>query len=266
MKKPKVLVFAGYGLNCEEETAFAFTLGGAASDIVHINDLIASPKRLAAYQILAFPGGFAYGDDTGSGNAYANKVRNHLWEAVAAFVEKDRLVLGVCNGCQILVALGLVPAVGGAYGERQVALLHNASARYTVRWTDVVCESASPWLSGISRLSLPIAHGEGRLYAADAVLDTIETKKLVALRYEKGVVATAQHLPPNPTGTLRNIAGLTNENGRILGVMPHPERAIFFTQQPDWQRQKELYMRKGKKVPTYAPALALFTNAVRYFS
>ena len=266
MKKPRVLVFAGYGLNCEEETAFAFSFAGAEVDMVHVNDLVASPKRLHNYHILAFPGGFAYGDDTGAGNAYANKLRNHLWEELATFVKKDRLVIGICNGCQILVALGLVPALGGSYGVRQVALLHNSTARYTVRWTDVAVEGQSPWIMGISRLSLPIAHGEGRLYAPKKVLDEIEKKHLIALRYENGQISKAHHLPANPTGTLHDIAGLINENGRILGIMPHPERAISFTQLPHWTLLKESYRRKGQKLPTAGPGLQIFQNAIRYFS
>lgn len=263
--QPRVLVFSGYGLNCEEETKFAFELAGASADIVHINDLIQSPKRLSEYQILAFPGGFAYGDDTGAGNAYANKLRNHLWDEIDAFVKRDTLVIGICNGFQIIVNLGLLPALDGRYGTRQVALLHNDSARYTVRWTDVVCEGNSPWLAGIKRMSLPIAHGEGRMYAPEHVLDILEKKHLIALRYEEGPISVAQHLPPNPTGTLHGIAGLTNEEGRILGIMPHPERAMFFTQLPDWPLTKERLRRMEKKLPKFGPGLSIFRNAVEYF-
>src|SRR4030066_850675 len=113
MIKPKVLVFAGFGLNCEEETKFAFDLAGGNAQIKNINDLIASRKILSDYQILAFPGGYAYGDDTGAGNAYAHKVRNHLWEDILRFIQKDKLVIGICNGFQILVNLGLLPALNG---------------------------------------------------------------------------------------------------------------------------------------------------------
>ncbi len=115
MKKPNVLVFSGYGLNCEEETQYAFQLAGASVDIVHINDLIDNKSMLKRYQILAFPGGFAYGDDTGSGNAYASKLKNYLWDEIKTFVQKDTLVIGICNGFQIIVNLGLLPALEWNY-------------------------------------------------------------------------------------------------------------------------------------------------------
>jgi phosphoribosylformylglycinamidine synthase len=265
MKKPRVLVFAGFGLNCEDETKFAFDLAGAKADIIHVNDLVAKPKKIREHEILAFPGGFSYGDDTGSGNAYANKVRNYLWPEILDFVKKDSLVIGICNGCQILVSLGLVPALKGKYGKREVALLHNSSTKYVSRWTDMICESNTPWLRGIAQISLPIAHGEGRLYASNEILDILEQKNLIALRYEKGLLSTYSDLPFNPTGTLHDIAGITNENRRILGMMPHPERALFFTQLPNWTYLKEELLRKGKKLPVYGPGFDIFKNAVKYF-
>jgi phosphoribosylformylglycinamidine synthase len=138
---PTVLILSGYGINCEEETKYAFQTAGAAVDIVHINDLIAKKRKLSDYQVLAFPGGFSYGDDTGSGNAFANRLRNHLWNDLSEFVEDDHLVIGICNGFQMLSNLGLLPALQGAYGNRQVALMHNdfryKLIRKTVVW--VLC-------------------------------------------------------------------------------------------------------------------------------
>ena len=265
MQKPKVLVFSGFGLNCEEETQFAFNTAGGAADIVHINDLIATPKLLQKYQILAFPGGFSYGDDTGSGNAYAWKVKNHLWQKIESFVKKDHLVIGICNGFQILVNLGLLPALGSHYGQRQAALLHNETARYIDRWVDVRVECNSPWLDGITTLTVPIAHGEGKLYVTPETLKMLKLKKMIALRYIKGVMCEYQNLPANPTGTLDDIAGIIDESGRVLGIMPHPERAMFFTQLPNWPLLKEKYRRKGKKLPTFGPGLEIFKNAVQYF-
>ena len=119
MTRPKALILSGYGINCEEETKFAFEQAGAQADIVHVNDLIDGHKKLADYQILAFPGGFSFGDDTGSGNAYANRVRNHLWEEVQKFMQGDKLAIAICNGFQIMVNLGLLPALDGQYGTRQ---------------------------------------------------------------------------------------------------------------------------------------------------
>lgn len=266
MKKPKVLVFSGYGLNCEEETQFAFNLAGGDAEIIHINDLIKNKKRMRSFQVIAFPGGFSYGDDTGSGNAYAHKVKNHLWSEIERFLKGEKLIIGLCNGCQILVNLGLVPGLGNKYGERQVALLHNESARYIDRWVDLKIESSSPWLKDVKKLSVPIGHGEGRLFADERTLEKLEKKNLIAFTYVKGEICTFQNLPANPTGTLKNIAGLTDESGRVLGMMPHPERSIFFTQLPNWTFVKEDYKRQGKKIPTYGPGLKVFQNAVSYFS
>lgn len=265
MTKPKVIVFSGYGLNCEEETKFAFEMAGADVDIIHINDLIAKDYDLKNYQILAIPGGFAYGDDTGSGNAYALKLKNHLWDEIENFVRKDRLVIGICNGFQVLVNLGLLPALDGQYGKREVALLHNDNARYTVRWIDLKIENETPWLKDIKEISLPIAHGEGKFYADDKILQELNKKLLIAARYTEGEICTHQSLEYNPNGSFEDIAAITDESGRILGIMPHPERAIFFTQLPIWPYLAEKYKREGKKIPKEGPGLKIFQNAVKYF-
>ncbi|OGK38799.1 phosphoribosylformylglycinamidine synthase I [Candidatus Roizmanbacteria bacterium RIFCSPHIGHO2_12_FULL_41_11] len=265
MVKPRVLIMAGYGLNCESETKFAFETAGAKADIIHINDLIAGLAKLKNYQIMAFPGGFSYGDDTGSGNAYANRLRNHLWLKLTSFVKNDKLVIGICNGFQILVNLGLLPALNKRYGKREVALVHNDSARYTVRWVDLKVINQSPWLMNMTTLSLPIAHGEGRFYADNQVMQKLNEKKLIALKYVKGEIYKAQQLPSNPNGALQDIAGITDESGRIFGLMPHPERAIFFTHLPHWTLLKETYLREGKNLPTNGPGLPIFQNAVNYF-
>lgn len=264
MAEPKVLVFSGYGLNCEEETLFAFERAGARGKIVHINDLIANLYKLKNYQILAFPGGFAYGDDTGSGNAYANKLKNHLRKEIEEFIKKDHLVIGICNGFQILVNLGLL-------GE--VALLHNTSARYTVRWVDlkidpdsIGVENKTPWFNGIEKISLPIAHGEGKFFAARDTLTKMKKNKQIAAKYIKGEICNYQFLSANPNGSLDDVAAVTDESGRILGIMPHPERAQFFTQLPNWTYLKEKYIREGKKIPEVGPGLKIFENAVKYFS
>jgi phosphoribosylformylglycinamidine synthase len=274
--KPNVLVISGYGLNCEEETKFAFETAGAVADIVHINDLIATPKRLVKYQIMAVPGGFAYGDDTGSGNAYANKLKNHLWSELEQFVKRDTLTIGICNGFQILTNLGLLPALDWKYGERQVALLHNESARYTVRWVDLKVENNSPWLSKMVTFPVPIAHGEGKFYASQEadlqfyatsdVMKQLKKNKLIALRYYKGEICRHHNLVYNPNGALDDIAGITDPSGRILGLMPHPERGIFFTQLPHWPLLKEQYKRQGKRIPKYTAGLQIFKNAVIYFN
>lgn len=252
--KPKVIVLSGYGLNCEDETKYAFELAGGQGEIIHINDLIKNKRLLNNFQIMVIPGGFAYGDDTGSGNAYGLKLKNHLWENILKFVEKDHLVMGICNGFQVLVNLGLVPALNNQYGERQAALLPNDSTRYTTGWFELKIISDTPWLTGIKKISLPIAHGEGKFFASDEVLKQINKKGLVALKYIN-----------NLTGTLENIAGITDESKRILGLMPHPERAQFFTQLPDWPYLKEKLIRSGKRLPKFGPGLKIFQNGVKYF-
>lgn len=265
MTKPRALIFSGYGLNCEEETCYAFQLAGARAEIVHVNDLIDKRKRLSEYQILAVPGGFSYGDDTGSGNAYAGKLRNHLWSDMETFLKKKGLIIGICNGFQILSNLGLLPAIGRQYGKREIGLIHNTSARYTVRWVDVKVENESPWLRDVDAFSVAIAHGEGRLYASEETIQQLHRKKLIALRYIKGAMCRYQDLPANPNGSTDDVAGITDETGRIFGLMPHPERAMFFAQHPDWPRRKEQYLRAGKPPPEYGPGLKIFQNAVQFF-
>lgn len=255
--KPKVLVMSGYGLNCEEETKYAFEVAGGRADIVHINDLIEGEKKLNNYQIIVFPGGFSYGDDTGSGNAFANKIKNHLWEKIKTFIEKDHLVLGICNGFQILAHLGLLPV--------SFALTHNHSARYTVRWVDLKVQNTSPWLRGITTISLPIAHGEGNFFAQNEDLSTLNKKNMIALKYVEGEIGQYQMLTANPNGSMEDIAGITDESGKLFGLMPHPERALFFTHLPHWTYLKEKLMREGKKIPEEGPGLALFKNAIHYF-
>ena len=255
MAKVRALILTGYGINCEEETAHAFELVGAQANIVHINDLIDGHKSLRGYKIMAFPGGFSYGDDTGSGNAFANRIRNHLWDEVRAFVEKDRLVIGICNGFQVMANLGLLKG----------ALTHNDSARYIDRWVDLEVGNGSPWLEGVERLSMPIAHGEGKFFAPPKVLQELAKKKLVALKYVKGEMCKYQNLDANPNGSLEDIAGITDESGRLLGLMPHPERAMFFTQLPNWPLKKEQLKRAGKRIPKEGPGLQVFKNGVKYF-
>lgn len=256
MAKPKVIVFSGYGLNCEEETAYAFALAGATSEIVHINDLIEKRKKLNNYQIISIPGGFSYGDDTGAGKAYANKMKNHLREEIDNFVSQDKLVIGLCNGFQILTSYGLLPG----------ALVHNASARYVNRWVDLKVTNDSLWLRGIKKFAVPVAHGEGKYFATPQILQRLKQKKMIALRYTKGEIYRYQKKPINPNGAMQDIAGITDETGRILGLMPHPDRAIFFTQLPYWTYLAEKARREGKPLPKEGPGLQIFKNGVEYFN
>ncbi len=256
MTKPKVIIFSGYGLNCEEETRAAFEIAGAEAHIIHINDLIARPAVLKSAQILAVPGGFSYGDDTGSGKAYASRMREHLDSHIRSFLERDTLGIGICNGFQVLTSAGLLPG----------ALIANDSGRFLCRWVDLTVTGHSPWLSGIESLALPVAHGEGKYYADTRTLATLNAEGSVALRYEKGNMCEHFDLPANPNGALEDIAGVTAYGGRVLGMMPHPERAIRFTHLPHWTFEREKYVRSGTPVPEEGPGIALFKNAVRYFA
>lgn len=285
----KALIIAGYGLNCEEETAFAFNHVGFDATIMHINDLIENPKALNNYQALTVPGGFSYGDDTGSGNAFAQKMRLTLGDALKEFIARDTLTAGICNGCQVVVNLGLVPAIKNSYGVRQVAVTHNASARYQCRWIDMKVEKTnSPWLQNIDTLHIPVAHGEGRFMMDDDTLKTLQNNNQIALRYIKpnchpvegrdlsttdsdlrrndGDLKCANgEFPYNPNGSTDDIAGLTDESGRVLVLMPHPERGMFTWQRDDFAKIKDSAHRAGEILADESDGLSLFQNAAEYF-
>src|SRR3989338_5520295 len=266
----KIIIMSGYGLNCEEETKFAFEMAGAkknvVADIVHINDLIKKPTMLSKYQIMAFPGGFSYGDDTGSGKAYANKFKNHLEKELEKFLSRDTLVIGICNGFQIITNLGILPG----------ALTYNKNGKYLDRWVDLEVKGNSLWLKGIKYISLPIAHGEG-LYAIDSnkypegkstsygAGKEMLASGQIAFRYVKGEICNFQNLEKNPNGSEYDIAGVLAYNGRVMGLMPHPERGMFSHQSPLWSRTKAGLQRDkqmNKKANKEGAGLQIFKNAI----
>ena len=269
MARPRALILTGYGINCDEETAFAFRRAGAAADIVHINDLIANRSLLDRYQIFSLPGGFSYGDDTGSGKALANRIKNNLMEELLGFAGRDTLVLGICNGFQVMINIGLVPALKGVTGEAEAALEHNMTFRYQCRWVDLIVEKDSPsvFTRGMERLRVPVAHGEGNFFAPEDTLGDIEKKKLVAMRYAAPEGGPAGGVFPwNPNGSMHDIAALCDPGGRIMGMMPHPERGMFFTQRDDWTMLREELSRRGGEIPEDADGMMIFINAVSYFA
>ena len=275
----KALVIAGYGLNCEEETAHAFSYNGADSSIIHINDLIDNPDLLDEYQILAIPGGFSYGDDTGSGNAFAQKMKLSLWDALQKFIARDTLTIGICNGCQVLANLGLIPGINGNYGERSVAVTYNASNRYQCRWVNLkVTDTQSPWLKGIDHLHIPVAHGEGRFVMHEETLNTLISNNQIAAQYIDYIVKDdtsklsnepekdpLDTFPHNPNGSLHHIAAITDPGGKILAIMPHPERGMFTWQRDDYDALKDKAARDKTELPDVADGMAIFKNAVNYF-
>ncbi len=253
----KVIVLSGYGINGEQEMRQGFILAGAERvDEVHINDLIDKSCSLQDYNILALPGGFSYGDHTGAGKAMANRILNNLGDELLKFVKRNTLTFGICNGFQILVQLGLLPALDENYGTRQAALIHNDSQRYQCEWVKLKIEdSPCVFTKGIDELELPIGHGEGHFYMSEENLNKLEEDGLVALRY----------LGRNPNGSLRDIAGICDPSGRIFGLMPHPDRALFFTNLPDWTQKKALFLAEGKNLPEEGPGQIIYKNAVNYF-
>ncbi len=267
MAQPEVLLLTGYGINCEEETAYAFQACGAKTRIVHVNDLIAAPNKLNDAQIFVVPGGFSYGDDTGSGNALANKMRHTLWSELMEFVAADHLVLGICNGFQVLVNLGLLPgAADNSFGKRRVALIANCSARYECRWVNLAAaDSDAVFLRNVSTLYLPVAHGEGRFFAPPETLVELKARRQIALRYiNREKQPAAGVFPANPNGSLDDIAGLTAAAGRIFGLMPHPERAFRLNHLPSWP--EDLALDPGADGQKAGPGRIIFANAVDYFS
>ena len=265
--KPKVIVLTGYGINSEEETKFVFEKSGADAEIVHINDLVDGTKKLSNYQIMAFPGGFAHGDDTGSGNAYANKMRNNIWEQVQKFLTQDKLVIGVCNGCQIIANLGLVPGFDGKYGERLIALRHNASARYECRWVNIKTDSKKcVWTRDIDTIRCPVSHGEGNFYMEKDVLKKLNRDDQVVFRYVDDNCKPAKgKFPVNPNGAVEDIAAVCDPTGRVLAIMPHPERNWNFYNEDDWGLLKEKALREGGKLPKEGQGMKMFRNGVEYF-
>lgn len=266
-KRPKVLIMSGYGINCEKETKHAFELAGAEADIIHINDLISKNADMHGYDILMFPGGFSYGDDTGSGNAFANKIKNNLYKDIEKFIRDKKLILGICNGFQVMTNLGLFSLDGKEYARRIHAMEANTKARYECRWVNIRHDdSICVFTKGIKITSLPIAHGEGRFFCDDKTYQLLKENDQVVFRYcDKEGNDAEQEFPFNPNGSMHDIAGICDKTGRIMGMMPHPERAIYMISDPSYHLKREEQKRKGKTIDEIAqPNLMIFKNAVEY--
>lgn len=261
----RALIMSGFGINSEMETQVALARAGMESDIVHINDLIDGRKQMADYRLLVFPGGFSYGDDTGAGNAYANRVRNNLWKDVEEFLDGDNLVLGICNGFQILANLGLVPAFDKKY-ERDIALMPNRKGVLECRFVTLKPANENLWTKGIGNLYCPVSHGEGNFSCSKETLQRIRRQKMVAFTYCREDLSPANgEYPYNPNGSVEDIAGITSADGKVLGMMPHPERAMEFTNLYNWPLLKEQMKRQGIALPTESMNMQLFRNVVNNF-
>ena len=261
----KAIIMSGFGINSEMETQEVLARAGIASDIVHINDLIAGRSRLSDYRLLVFPGGFSYGDDTGAGNAYANRVRNNLWEDLMEFLEGDNLVLGICNGFQILANLGLVPAFDKQY-TRDIALMPNRGGRLECRFVTLKPAADNFWTRNIESIYCPVSHGEGNFYCSKDTLQLLKRHKMVAFTYCHEDLRPAEgEYPVNPNGSIDDIAGITSAGGKVLGLMPHPERAMEFVNLYDWPLRKERMKREDVSVPVESLNMQFFRNVVEYF-
>jgi phosphoribosylformylglycinamidine synthase subunit PurQ / glutaminase len=267
MAKPRVLVLTGYGINCDFETQTAFELAGAEAERVHVNDLVSGDKKLSDYQVLAFPGGFSYGDDVASGKVLAVKTKVNLGDEVRRFIEDKKLILGICNGFQVLAKFGLLADGGGDYRTQRLTVTFNDSGRYEDRWVHLISGGADcVWTRGIAAIDLPVAHGEGKFYAEAERLEALETAGQVVFRYATPAGAPAGgEFPLNPNGSLNDIAGICDPSGRVMGMMPHPERFLHFTNHPHWTRLKQEKLCAGDPLPEAGDGLAIFRNGVAFF-
>ena len=248
--KPTTLIIRTAGTNCDRELAFAFETAGASVITVHLNELIADASLLERVDFVGFPGGFSYGDDIAAGRIYANRLRHRLLDPLRAAVARGVPMIGICNGFQVLVKLGLLPDPD-APGQT-ATLADNVSGRFTDRWVRVeaVSTSKSIWTRGLGKFELPIAHGEGRFVPESADgLARLHANGQVCLRYSSD---------DNPNGSTDDIAGVCDKSGLVMGLMPHPERFTHATHHPNWTRQTSQWM-------TSTPAgLKFFQNAVEY--
>ena len=252
--KPKALVIRAAGTNCNNETALAFELAGAAAEQAHINELIRGSKKLEDYQILAIPGGFSYGDDLGSGKVFANQLAIKLGQRLQEFVEAGKLVIGICNGFQVVIKMGLLPALKGLYAQ-EATLTNNDSGKFEDRWVYMKAENDSIFTLGIKLIYLPVNHGEGKFVASPEVMERLRKDKLIKLKYSDEDGGEAKHYPNNPNGSLLNIAAVANKEGNVFGMMPHPEKFVTKYTHPRWTREN---------LPEEGDGLRIFRNMTEY--
>ncbi len=251
MTKVKVLILRAPGTNCDEETAFAFEQAGAQTELVYIGQLLRGEKKVKDYRILAFPGGFSYGDDLGAGTVVAGEIRLVLGEDINGFVTGGGLIIGICNGFQILAKLGILPS-GKVSGRPVLTLATNDSGKFECRWVHLKINprSSCVFTEGLEKLYLPIAHAEGKLIAEDDV-----KSKLNCAAYYVNERGESAPYPHNPNGSYGNIAGIADASGRVFGLMPHPERHVRVSQHPRWTRLEKDDWQNGAKI---------FSNAIKW--
>lgn len=257
MVKPRVLVLRAPGTNCDVETKFAFELAGAVAERVHVNRLREQPSLIKDYQILCIPGGFCYGDDIAAGRILASQLQHELGDVVNEFHSQEKLILGICNGFQVLIKSGvLIPE--DQHGP-QATLAWNDSGRFEDRWVHTKVDGTKcVFLRGVDRIFLPMAHAEGKFVARDNdVLGSLEQAGQLVLRYCLSDDTPATGFPENPNGSMANVAGCCDATGRIFGLMPHPERFLDPTNHPSWTRTGE--------PAAEGEGCVIFRNSVEFF-
>ncbi len=266
--KPKAIVVTGNGTNCEREMAHACRLAGAEADIVHTSLLFSGEKRLKDYNFLNLPGGFLDGDDLGSARAGAVRFRfgavslpdgaRRFMDDLTEFISSGGLVLGVCNGFQLMVKMGLLPGFDGEYTKPRVSLMHNDSGRFEDRWVSLAVDPASPcvFTSGMEKIYVPVRHGEGKFVPGDPeTFERMARERLFVVKYADGEGNPTMDYPANPNGSTDAVAGVCDPTGRLFGLMPHPEAFLHRTNHPRWTREE---------MPEEGQGLRIFRNAVDY--
>ena len=262
----RVLVMTGYGLNCEDETAHAFSMLGCTVDRRHVGDLVDGAGRdtLAVWDILAFIGGFSFGDHVASGRVYANRLRYRLGEARASFVDRGGLAVGMCNGFQTMGKLVILPGIdrgAGTLAPQQTSLVANARLGYYNGWVTMRADPESPclWTRGVGTIDLPSRHGEGQLvYGSPDVEARLQEARQVPLRYVDGTGAPTTEWPANPNGSAGGAGALCDASGRLFGLMPHPEAFLYAENHPRWRARHD-----GGHARRWGEGVQIFANGVR---
>jgi phosphoribosylformylglycinamidine synthase subunit PurQ / glutaminase len=259
MIKPKVCVLRSAGTNCDKETAAGFKLAGAECEFLHINSLVSRQRMLSDFHILALPGGFSYGDDVASGKIFANELRFKLAHSLTEFIAAGKLIIGICNGFQVLVKSGLLPSALAL--KQDTSLIINDSGKFEARWVYLSRKPEAEsrkcvWTKNLPEvIYLPVAHGEGKFIVKDnSVLNRLKKNRQIVFQYCDAQGKLSGY-PDNPNGSIENIAGITDETGRILGLMPHPERHLWPLQHPRNWELKSKHEGDG---------LQIFRNGVKY--
>jgi len=225
---PHALLLYAPGTNCDQETAFALKKVGFTVDYHYIDNLVRTPDTLRRYELLVLPGGFTYGDDIASGKVLALKLKRYLKSEIETFIQAGKLILGICNGFQVLVKSNIL-------GDGKVSLVTNLSGHFECRWVHLKSTTHKcVFTKGLDVFDLPVAHAEGRLVGDTSYIEDLEHRNEIALKYVDEHGNPTMEYPHNPNGSLHAIAGITDRTGRVLGLMPHPERFIFRYQHPSW--------------------------------